>query len=221
MVSGSGLGNREEGKTFTLHHYKKTLYQKEKAFNRYFTLDSYFLPLVGKKKEISIADIGAGMWSTTGSLLDGVKVNVYPSDELADEYMRVLKEQDIKPLFPIEKQIMEELTYPDNSFDIVHCVNALDHCLNPFKAMREMYRVCKPGGWIYLRHYFNTAIKQKSRGLHKWNIIMTINYDCVFWGELGAFLLSDCVEGFKNEAKKELGYEKYRMVVSTLHIDRK
>lgn len=208
--------NRQQGQAFTLHHYKKTLYSKEKMFNRHFPLDKYLVKFIGDKKKVKIADIGAGMWSTTGSVLKGVKVKVYPSDELACEYMRILKEQKIKPVFPIEKQTMEHLTYPDNFFDIVHSVNALDHCLNPSKAIKEMYRVCKPGGWIYFRHYFNTAIKQKGRGLHKWNIILTINYDCIFWGELGAFLLSDCVKGFKNEARKELGYEKYRMVVSTL-----
>ena len=212
--------NREEGKAFTLHHYKKTLVAKSQAFNRVFLLHDYFEPLIGDKKEVKIVDIGSGMFSTTGSLWRGVKVDIYPSDELADEYMKVLKEQNITPLFPIEKQNMEKLTYPDNTFDIVHSVNALDHCVDPYKAIKEMYRVCKPGGWIYLRHYFNTAIHQKYRGLHKWNIIMTINYDCVFWGELGAFLLSDCVPGFKNESKKENG-EKINMVVSTLRVDKK
>lgn len=218
MVDGSGYKNdRQDGLDFTLHHYTKTIFAKEKAFNRRFPLDKYLIPFVGNKKEVSIADIGSGMWSTTGSILPGVKVNIYPSDELAEEYMSVLKSYSVKPVFPIEKQNMEALTYEDESFDIVHCVNALDHCLDPKKAIQEMYRVCKKGGYIYLRHFFNTALTQKERGLHKWNIIFTINGDCVFWGPLGSFLLSHVYSDFKNEAKKELGYEKYRMAVSVLH----
>jgi len=218
MENGSGLQNeREKGHAFTLHHYTKTMMAKAESFNRRFPIDQYFLPLIGDKKQVSIADIGAGMWSTTGSLLDGVDITVHPSDELAEQYMGVLKQNNITPLFPIEKQDMEHLTYPDNSFDIVHCVNALDHCLHPDLAIKEMYRICKPGGYIYLRHYFNTALHQRERGLHKWNIILTINYDCVFWGPLGAFLLSACVPGFVNEGRKEIGYEKYRQVVSILH----
>jgi hypothetical protein len=52
-------------------------------------------------------------------------------------------------------------------FDIVHCVNALDHTNNPQKAIEEMKRICKPGGWIYLRHAPNQ--KDKYGGIHKWN----------------------------------------------------
>jgi len=208
--------NREEGKAFTLHHYTKTLYAKEKAFNNTYPLHQYFVPLIDKKKKVSIADIGSGMFSTTGSTWPGVKVKVCPSDELANEYMGVLKKFNIIPLFPIEYQNMEKLTYPDESFDIVHCVNALDHCVNPFKAIQEMYRICKKDGYIYLRHHFNTAKTQKNRGLHHWNITITINYDCVFYGKLGGFSLHQCVPGFVNTPKKETG-EKFDQVVSILH----
>ena len=217
MDSGSGLKSRKEGHAFTLHHYMKTMFAKAETFNRVFLIDDYFIPMIGDKKEVKIADIGSGMFSTTGNFLKGVKINLYPSDELADEYMAGLKQHGIKPLFPIEKQNMENLTYPDNMFDIVHCVNALDHTENPDKAIKEMYRVCKKGGWIYLRHHFNTARTQRNRGLHHWNITITINADCIFWGNRGCFLLSDCVDGFKNISKKETGYEKYSMVVSTLY----
>jgi len=213
MASGYGLKNK--GKAFTIHHYTKTIHHKSKAFNRVFPLYQYFKPMIGDKKEISIADVGAGMFSTTGNTWPGVKIKVYPSDFLANEYMEVLKEFNIKPLFPIEKQFMEQLTYDDNSFDIVHCVNALDHVENPYRAIKEMYRVCKPGGWIYMRHYYNTANKQKFRGMHHWNITMTINYDCIFMGKEKFFVLSECVPGFKNVSKKEAD-EKVDMIVSTL-----
>ena len=214
MATGYGLKNREEGKAFTLHHYTKTIHHKSKAFNRVFPLYDYFKPMIGDKKRVSIADIGAGMFSTTGSTWPGVEVEVWPSDELAEEYMEVLKKFKITPLFPIEQQNMEYLSYADNSFDIVHCVNALDHVENPNKAIKEMYRICKPGGWIYMRHYFNTADKQKYRGMHHWNITLTINYDCIFMGKKGYFVLSKLM-GFKNESKKE-AEEKCDQIVSTL-----
>jgi len=212
MDSGSG----SKSKDFTLHHYTKTIFDKEREFNHPFPLHDYFAPMIGDKKEVKIADLGAGMFSTTGNLKEGIMVKVYPSDVLADEYNQILKEFSIVPIIPIEKQEMESLTYPDEFFDIVHSVNALDHCLNPHKALKEMYRVCKSGGWIYLRHHFNTAKLQKKRGMHKWNITMTINRDCIFWGDLGCFLLSDCIPGFVNVPKKELAYERNDMIVSKL-----
>ena len=65
---------------------------------------------------------------------------------------------------------MSDLTYKDEFFDIVVCINALDHSDNPHKALQEMLRVCKVGGWIYLRHFINNAQNQKYSGLHRWNI---------------------------------------------------
>ena len=43
---------------------------------------------------------------------------------------------------------MENLTYEDNSFDVVVCVNALDHTKNPLVALHEFYRVAKK--YIYI-----------------------------------------------------------------------
>ena len=195
----------------------KTMFAKEKTFNCIFPIHDYLKELTGDKKRVKIADVGAGMWSTTGSYLDGVDVKIYPSDAIADRFMNGLEEHGIRPLFPIEKQNMESLTYPDEMFDIVHCINALDHVKNPYKAIKEMYRVCKKGGWIYLRHHFNTARRQKERGLHHWNITLTIDLNCIFWGKLGNFLLSDCVEGFINLSKKEPKEERCSMLVSKLY----
>ena len=48
------------------------------------------------------------------------------------------------------------LSFPDNSFDIVYASNLLHHLPNPQAAIREMYRVLKPGGkacfWDPLKH---------------------------------------------------------------------
>lgn len=45
---------------------------------------------------------------------------------------------------------MEDLDYDDSTFDLVVCVNALDHTPNAAKALSEFYRVVKKGGWIYI-----------------------------------------------------------------------
>lgn len=208
MVAKMSLRDKwENGKRQSLRFYKRKSKWKFETFNMVFPLADYFGEMIGDKKEVSIADIGAGMVATTGSTWRGVKVKLYPSDVLANEYNQILRrkqklwgehlENGYKPLFPVVYQDMESLTYKDNTFDIVHCVNALDHCANPHKAIKEMYRVCKIGGWIYLRHFPNNAVKQGYVGLHQWNI----NYDwgdCLFESEEKKFLLSDCVSGFKN-----------------------
>lgn len=206
----------EKGKNNTLRFYRRKLPWKEKSFNHEFSLPAYFSPLIGNKKNIKIAELGSGMFCTIGSIWKGVKVKVYPSDALADEFNQILKENSVIPLIPVEKQDMANLTYPDGFFDIVHCCNALDHCFNPLQALKEMYRVLKPNGYIYLRHFVNVGENEQYAGLHMWNINKSGKNDCIIWNQNERFLLSDLFPGFRTTMKKELDYETEDMVVSIL-----
>lgn len=207
----------EKGTNNTLRFYRAKLPWKAKQFNRELTLPDYFGQMIGDKKEVTIAEIGSGMFCTIGSLWKTAKVKVYPSDALADKFNKILEDNNVTPLIPVEKQDMENLTYPDNFFDIVHCCNALDHTTNPLKAICEMYRIVKPGGYIYLRHFVNVGENEKYSGLHMWNIDKSGGKDCVIWNQNERFLLSDHFQGFNTVKKKELDYETDDMVVSILH----
>ena len=178
------------GKDNAISFYRNKLPYKERQFNHIFQLDSYFEEMIGDKKEVWIADLGAGLFSTTGSTWPNVEVHLYPSDFLADEYRKLLIEADVTPIIPVEKQDMEDLTYKDEFFDIIVCVNALDHCENPYKALQEMLRVCKVGGWIFLRHFINNAQNQKYSGFHKWNVEDDGN-GCRIWSKDDSFYLPE------------------------------
>jgi len=213
----------EDGKRQTLKFYYLKSKWKFRQFNKKFRLATYFDSMIGDKKEVKIADLGAGVVSTTGNQHPSAKIILYPSDILADKFNEFLRRKDkrwgkdlengYKPLYPIEQQDMENLTYENNFFDIVHAVNALDHCNNAYNAIKEMYRVCKPGGWIYLRHFPDNARGQHYQGFHQWNITPTRD-DCLFWSRERQFFLSECVPGFKTEVRRELDYEPDNMVIS-------
>jgi len=194
----------KRGKFATTKFYRNKAYWKFKMFNKVSQLSSFFEPMIGDKREVNIGDFGSGLVSAIGSTWKDVKVNLYPSDILADEYAEILKDKNYKPLFPVEKQDMEKLTYDDNFFDIIHCANALDHCANPFKVIREMNRVLKPGGWIYLTHFNNNAEFHHYKGLHQWGIILEREenpfelVDCRFRSLRSSFMLTECLPGFKN-----------------------
>lgn len=206
----------EKGRFKTIYFYRKKLPWKAKQFNRIFPLYDYFGPMIGDKKEVKIAEIGCGMFCTIGSTWKTARVKVYASDALADEYNQILKDHKVTPLIPVAKQNMERLPYSDNFFDIVHCVNALDHTADPIKAVTEMYRVCKPGGFIYLRHFVNVGKNEKYAGLHIWNIDVNNDNNCVIWNQEARYLLSEYFRGFTSVKKKELDYEPDDMVVSIL-----
>jgi ubiquinone/menaquinone biosynthesis C-methylase UbiE len=43
------------------------------------------------------------------------------------------------------------IQYPDNSFDAIYCSHVLEHIPDDRAAMRELFRVLKPGGWAILQ----------------------------------------------------------------------
>ena len=66
---------------------------------------------------------------------------------------------DLDPKLAMIKQDLTNLTFEDNSFDIVFCSHVLEYIDDDIKAMREIYRVLKPAGFAILqvpiKDYFN------------------------------------------------------------------
>ena len=50
------------------------------------------------------------------------------------------------PLADVKADICN-LPFPDNSYDVILCNHVLEHIPNDTLAMKELYRVLKPGGW--------------------------------------------------------------------------
>jgi SAM-dependent methyltransferase len=46
---------------------------------------------------------------------------------------------------------VQDIKFPDNSFDVVICCHVIEHVDDDDKAMREIYRVLKPGGFAVLQ----------------------------------------------------------------------
>lgn len=49
------------------------------------------------------------------------------------------------------KMDITQIDYPDNSFDAVICNHVLEHVIDDKKAIRELFRVLRPGGWGILQ----------------------------------------------------------------------
>jgi 2-polyprenyl-3-methyl-5-hydroxy-6-metoxy-1,4-benzoquinol methylase len=45
---------------------------------------------------------------------------------------------------------LEELPWPDDTFDLITCLDVIEHTPDDRTTLRELRRVCKPGGWLLL-----------------------------------------------------------------------
>jgi ubiquinone/menaquinone biosynthesis C-methylase UbiE len=58
---------------------------------------------------------------------------------------------DITPGRAMVRMDITEIGYPDNSFDAIICNHVLEHITDDRKAMRELHRVLRSGGWGILQ----------------------------------------------------------------------
>lgn len=181
----------------TLKFYKYRIHKKAELLNRPRPLQDFFLPMIHKNKTF-ILDVGAGPFTTVGF---HPHVSVTACDLYADEYSSMLKEAGIVPLVVTEKQNMEEMTYAEDSFDIVYCENALDHTEHAIGALTNMCWVARD--YVYMRHFPNVGERNNYKGLHRWNL----SEDGTLWNEKKSVSLSEW--GFET-------WKEDRMVVSRL-----
>lgn len=175
-----------------------------KKHNTPLPLLDYFIPLIGDKKEVKIANLGCGPVSLIGEYLEGVKVKVYASD--IKDFSESWKRLKLIPILPIEIQNMEKLTYEDNFFDVVSCVNALDHTKDALSAVKEMIRVTKDGGWVYI----DCCLDQLDTGYrHFWNA----KEDGMFFSKKDKFSLKDL--GFDIKFIDNKGERRYNHIIAT------
>jgi ubiquinone/menaquinone biosynthesis C-methylase UbiE len=184
---------------------RKHYVEKIKHFNRPLPLVDYLVKLVGDKTEVKILDCGSGPYPITGQLLDGVKVELTHIDQ--QDFTPWWAAQRATPLFPTEVQDMEHLPYPDGSFDITHSVNALDHTQDAQQALKEMLRVTKPGGWVYIDC---ALIQHTNRGhRHFWDALE----DGTFTDGTRSFDLKDY--GFSIQFIDNGGQRQFNHIIAT------
>ena len=71
--------------------------------------------------------------------------------------------QAIKEGLDLRKMDASKLSFEDNYFDVVFSYDAFEHFKNPISVLAEIYRVTKPGGYIYLEF---GPLFMSPKGLH-------------------------------------------------------
>ena len=120
---------------------------------------------------VRILEVGSGPLTLLGKRHATKRLDIVPTDLLADDYARMLAARGVVP--PIRTILADAQglvnQFGEAAFDYVTANNCIDHCADPVRALTQMLGVVKPGGWVSLRHREHEGARHAHRGLHKWS----------------------------------------------------
>ena len=154
--------------TYTHGHAEPVL-----ASHRWRTAENsaaYLLPHL--RARLDLLDVGCGPGTITVDLAarvaPGRVLGIDPAAGVLDEARAAAAEAGVEASFEVGD--VYGLDLPDDSFDIVHAHQVLQHLSDPVAALREMARVCRRGGLIAVRDvdYAVTALHPHDPVLDRW-----------------------------------------------------
>ena len=74
---------------------------------------------------------------------------------------------DIKSGRAMKEENITNLSFPDNSFDIIFCSHVLEHIEDDRRAMGELHRVLKPGGFSLIA----VPVKNNSKTFEDFSVV--------------------------------------------------
>ncbi|GAB3585457.1 class I SAM-dependent methyltransferase [Calidifontibacter terrae] len=111
---------------------------------------AYLLPHLSP--DAALLDIGAGPGTITVDLASRVRaVTATEIDEGALDLSRRTARQSGADNLTFAVADVHALQFADDSFDVVHAHQVLQHVADPVAALREMARVTRPGGIVAVR----------------------------------------------------------------------
>ncbi len=109
---------------------------------------AYYAPLVAfvlglrPAEGARLLDVGCGVgWSTFALAVAGYEATGIDLNPRAFE-------PPAHPRCVLREGSATEIPYPADSFDVVACYQCLEHVPDPGRALDEMARVCRPGGFL-------------------------------------------------------------------------
>jgi SAM-dependent methyltransferase len=92
------------------------------------------------------------------NLMDGSPKNflhIAPEIELARKFKQIAGVKyfsaDLESPHAMIKMDITDISCHDSTFDVIYCSHVLEHVSKDCQAMREMFRVLKPNGWVMVQ----------------------------------------------------------------------
>jgi SAM-dependent methyltransferase len=123
------------------------------------------------KKELRLLDVGAGPLTRLGYRWGERKIHIEALDVNGELYRELFERHQVTPPVVTKTSEAEKVNelYEANTFDFAFSRNALDHCYDPIKGIKNMVELIKPGSYALLMHRRNEGHSQGYRGAHLWN----------------------------------------------------
>lgn len=142
--------SEQRSATYTHGHHESVL----RSHQRRTVEDSaaYLLPHLTAGS--SVLDIGCGPGTITADIAARVAPGpVLAVDQSADVLDVARGEVERRSLSNVSFATADvhNLEFQDDAFDVVHAHQVLQHVADPVRALREMRRVCRPGGIVAVR----------------------------------------------------------------------
>ncbi|KZZ93594.1 Methyltransferase type 11 [Ascosphaera apis ARSEF 7405] len=130
---------------------------------------AYVLPVL--RPDMKILDVGCGPGSITIDFAQRCpQGHVIGVEYIEDPLPGARAGAEAAGLKNIEFQVgdVHDLPFPDDTFDLVHVHQVLQHVDDPVHALKEMRRVCKPGGIVAARESDALSWYPDSEGIALW-----------------------------------------------------
>ncbi|MFG2292527.1 methyltransferase domain-containing protein [Streptomyces sp. NPDC048603] len=149
MNDAQGAPARETA-VYTHGHHESVL-----RSHRWRTAQNSAAYLIGELRPgMSVLDVGCGPGTITADLAElvapGRVVAVDAAGDVVEQARAYAAKRGVDGIeFGVAD--VHALDFPDDTFDVVHAHQVLQHVGDPVRALREMRRVCRPGGVVAVR----------------------------------------------------------------------
>ncbi|MGH6655934.1 MAG: methyltransferase domain-containing protein [Actinocrinis sp.] len=140
-----------EDATYTHGHHESVL--RSHTWRTAQNSAAYLLPHL--RPAMTLLDVGCGPGTITADLAalvaPGRVVAVDNAPAILEQAAAYAAEAGVGGQIEFRTADVHALDFEDDTFDVVHAHQVLQHVTDPVRALREMRRVCKPGGIVAAR----------------------------------------------------------------------
>lgn len=155
-LRNAAVGLKQLDETSIKRVYRRWAPIYDNTFGRFTTEGRRHAVEIINKRRGRVLEVGVGTGLALqyyGEHLDIVGIDLSP--EMLDKARQKVADEALDNVTGLHEMDAGELTFPDESFDTVVAMYTLTVVPDPVKVMRELQRVCKVGGQVFLVNHFS------------------------------------------------------------------